>query len=216
MSNGLSALFTWRSAIASSSSDLTSTERLVALVLSLYMNEKGASCFPSVPTISAASGLSDRAVQKALRSIEAKEWLAARLTSGGKRGRTNTYRAAFPQWYVERVNEVHPSEPEGVNDETARGERGSPDLVKDYSTKTKDGLHESNARPADVVAADAGGRFEELEAWLSRQGYLYADDRLAFGAEVARFGSYSEETIDELRARGLTILRAAEARGEAT
>jgi hypothetical protein len=79
-------LFTWRSAICDSG--LAPTTRLVALVLSLHMNERGGSCWPSQVTLSAESGLSVRAIREHLNVLEDGGWLSVELDAKGfeKRG----------------------------------------------------------------------------------------------------------------------------------
>lgn len=89
----LSPLFTWRSAIADS--DLRPTLRHVALTLSLHMNERGGSAYPSVGTLGRETGLSESTVRTSLRELEGGGWLDADVTAGGK-GRTNRYRASIP------------------------------------------------------------------------------------------------------------------------
>ena len=95
----LSPLFTWRSAIADSS--LSPNARLVALTLSLHMNERGASAYPSVDLLVAETGLSKRAVQEA-RALLLKTGYLQRVAGehGGRRagggGVTATYVATLP------------------------------------------------------------------------------------------------------------------------
>jgi hypothetical protein len=202
----LSPLFTWRSAIASPESALPPTPRLVALVLSLHMNERGASCFPSVATIAAEAGLSDRAVQKAIRCLTEAGWLIVKLGGSAQGGRriANTYRATFPDGYLQvieeasgPVNVVHLSGRGPVNVTTATGERGSGQDVKSAKTTGR-----ASARTADGLDLDPVYR------WLDVLGIEYAEDGAAFFAELAeRFG------ID--RASDLAASLHAEALGKA-
>lgn len=198
----LSPLFTWRSAIASPECALSSTARLVALTLSLHMNERGASCFPSVATLAKETGLSDRSVQKSIALLEADGWLEVKQGGSPRGGRraANTYRAAFPESYLNEageagearpVNEVRGSEGRPVNEATATGERGSPQGVK-------------RGRKEIARAQTKAERLEtqrNLEAWLETQGKGYAVDRHAFHGEIARFGvdpEYAEQLRLEL------------------
>ncbi len=89
----LSPLFTWRSAVAESS--LKPTLRHVALTLSLHMNERGGSAFPSLQTLANESGLHRATVCRALAELEALGWLSR--TPGGGRGRSTVYRATAPE-----------------------------------------------------------------------------------------------------------------------
>jgi hypothetical protein len=69
----MSPLFTWRSAIVTS--DLPPQVRLVALALSLHMNERGGSCFPSQKTLAAETGLGDRQVRRHISTLRKSQWL---------------------------------------------------------------------------------------------------------------------------------------------
>jgi hypothetical protein len=66
-------LFRWRAAIRDSAR--SSTERLVAHVLSDYGNEHGEDIFPSVARLAHDSGLSDKCVRKTLKSLRGAGWL---------------------------------------------------------------------------------------------------------------------------------------------
>ena len=88
--NRIKPLFSWRGAICDS--DLPPITRLVALTLSLHMNERGGSCFPSVTTLQRETGLSRNAVLKALRSLETAGWLTVKRTAR----RVNVYTATVP------------------------------------------------------------------------------------------------------------------------
>lgn len=66
-------VFTWRSAICKST--LTSTERHVALVVSLHFNEMGESCFPSLALLAEETALKTRTVSQCLKVLEAEGWL---------------------------------------------------------------------------------------------------------------------------------------------
>lgn len=95
----LSPLFTWRSAICES--DLPSTSRHVALVLSLHMSERGDSCFPSIPTLADESGYSRRTVQRHLQNLSDSGWLEhigwkKWQTPGGEQ-RTKRWKAVVPR-----------------------------------------------------------------------------------------------------------------------
>lgn len=88
----LSPLFTWRSALAES--DLPPTLRHVGLTLSLHMNERGGSAFPSHTTLARETGLHRATVIKALGDLEARGYVERE--PGGGRGHTTTYRATVP------------------------------------------------------------------------------------------------------------------------
>jgi len=97
MSTILSALFSWRGCVASKDSGLKPPVRLVALTLSLHMNEKGGSCFPSISTLVDESGLARSTVQDALHTLSDEGWLTITARTRDNGGQTsNTYDATFP------------------------------------------------------------------------------------------------------------------------
>ncbi len=87
----------WRDAIASEHGPSESTTRLVLLVLSLYMNSRRSSCFPSQPTIALRAGLGERSVREHLKLAQADRWIAIQHKSrpGGKRS-VREYVATIP------------------------------------------------------------------------------------------------------------------------
>lgn len=90
-SRSLSPLFTWRGALVESA--LRPTCKHVGLTLSLHMNERGASCFPSVPTLCDETGLGETAVRGALNDLVKEGWLTRKI-GGGRR--SNEYGATIP------------------------------------------------------------------------------------------------------------------------
>ena len=92
----MAPLFSWRSAICDS--DLSSTQRHVALTLSLHMNERGGSCFPSVATLMDETGLAERTVREALKALSKAGWLVKKERSTGSgRQTSNEYQALVPE-----------------------------------------------------------------------------------------------------------------------
>lgn len=91
----LSPLFTWRSAIVAS--DLGPNVRLVALVMSLHMNERGGSAWPSYATLSRETGLGRRSVMRLVDTLVSEGWLIVepRHTESGRQT-SNRYRATVP------------------------------------------------------------------------------------------------------------------------
>jgi hypothetical protein len=100
-----SIVFEWRNAVTAPDSGLTSTQRLIALVLSLHMNTDGY-CRPSVPTIARRAGLKDpRSVRLALPVLEDAGWL--RIDRGGANGKeTNHYYALLAARARDRGRQV--------------------------------------------------------------------------------------------------------------
>ena len=97
MSGVLSPLFTWRTAIAKS--DLPPTVRLVAFALSLYMNERGGSAWPSITTLASDSGLSVASVKRGTKALERAGFLVCKRQEGLSTHYTATVptQLAFPQ-----------------------------------------------------------------------------------------------------------------------
>jgi DNA-binding transcriptional ArsR family regulator len=97
--DALAPLFTWRSAVASKDGPHPTT-RHVLLTLALYMNEKGASAFPSVETLVEDTGLSKPTVVKHLHLAEEEGWIESAFRGGdvrtGKGWRRKEYRATMP------------------------------------------------------------------------------------------------------------------------
>jgi hypothetical protein len=90
-SDGLSR-FEWLRALRDS--ELPSSAKLVALMLSTHMAGDGSSCFPSVPTLAMETSLSERCVQKHVRLLCSTGWLT--VHTGGGRARPNRYLPSTP------------------------------------------------------------------------------------------------------------------------
>lgn len=102
----LKPLYSWRRAIVES--ELAPPARLVLLCLSLYMNERTSSAFPSYDRLVSDTGLSRRAVIGHVKASCEAGWLV--VQQGGGR-RSNVYHAAIPTLSTP-VQEVHPSDGE--------------------------------------------------------------------------------------------------------
>lgn len=95
----LSHLFSWRGLVFSGDGP-SSTCRLVMAALSLHMSAKGDSCFPSQDTLALETGLSSRAVRKALKEAEAKGWVVRKkipLLDKGRGWNRTEYTASIPR-----------------------------------------------------------------------------------------------------------------------
>lgn len=92
----LHPLLSWRSAICDSS--LEATTRHVALTLSLYMNERGASAHPGAQRLAHDSALSERSVRDHLAKLVEAGWLRLEHRGGrvGERRHANAYAAVIP------------------------------------------------------------------------------------------------------------------------
>lgn len=107
----LAPLFTWRSALASKHGPQATT-RLVLLVLGLYMNEKGGSCFPSTRALEQDTGLSRRAVMTHLDLAVEGGWLIRYERQGrGQSWKAYGYRAAIPQAALQSIDAEKRGEP---------------------------------------------------------------------------------------------------------
>lgn len=119
-------VWSWRQCITKS--DLTSTTKLVLMVLSTYMNDHGEGCYPSQDQIAKDASLTTRAVIKHLDIAIENGWLVKKKRNlTGKKWDSNEYEASTPSQYErgsdqnEGVNTVHPI----VDNHDLRGEYGS-------------------------------------------------------------------------------------------
>lgn len=96
MADTMKPLFGWRAAVCAS--DLSPTARLVALTLSLHMNELGGSAFPGPARLAQESGLHVATVKRELVALERAGWLRCVARGGGKgeARRANEYEATIP------------------------------------------------------------------------------------------------------------------------
>ena len=78
--------------------EASSAERLVLVALAVRMNQATNECFPSVQTLSAMTGLSERMVWKVIRGLRDKGWLAVvGGRSAGNGGHpANSYAVSLP------------------------------------------------------------------------------------------------------------------------
>lgn len=112
-------LFAWRGSVASELGPTSPTTRHVLLTLSIYMNRNTLSCFPSIETISKATGLSKRSVCTHLTIAEDQGWInKIRLGKVGRGWKLNSYKALFPGEVVQEVQHV------GVKDGEFHAEGG--------------------------------------------------------------------------------------------
>lgn len=109
----LSPLFTWRGAIASPQSQLHPTTRLVAFAMSLHMNEKGGSAYPTQQQLSDETGLHKQTVREHLAILRDQGWLVP--LNHASRGKAVEWAATIPEkvWpsttpLPERCSPEHP------------------------------------------------------------------------------------------------------------
>lgn len=88
--------FTWQGAIVES--NLTPTQKLVALVVGTYMNAHGEGAWPAMQTLARDTGYSYDTVRRSLRELRAIGWLemVPRFDATGRRT-TNEYAIGWPE-----------------------------------------------------------------------------------------------------------------------
>jgi DNA-binding PadR family transcriptional regulator len=116
MKGSRSRIIVWREAVCASGLDRTA--KLVALVLSVFMNATTCRDQRAIETIAGAASLSERAVQHALRRVEAAGFLFVEWSKGGPK-KTNRYLAILPA----TANALHRSEWDNGEREAHKGER---------------------------------------------------------------------------------------------
>lgn len=159
------------------------------------LDERAGVCYPGRQAIAARASLSDRAVDAALRRLEAAGWVAIGWSDGG-RGRTNFYRALLP----ETANEVRRSEWEKANLTTQKGERRS---VKGEGASPEDVRRRLKAA-APSASALSGAPAEPRE----RGEFAPVDDCQGCGVRAAlvaprfHYCAACQERIDLVAAEG--------------
>lgn len=107
-------IWSWREGITKS--QLPPTTRHVLLTLSIYMNEKGEGCYPSVETLAEDTGLHCASIYRAIKDATKRGWLVKRkLGKGGRTWAANEYEAAFPAGFALAEREPsHNASPRGA------------------------------------------------------------------------------------------------------
>ena len=110
--NEIQGQFTWQAAIRKSV--MSSNCKLVLLMLSLYMNHITTTAWPSNTTLALDTGLSKRAVQRALQEARDRGFLVKEERFSDNHGQTsNLYTATTPVMLVDA--ERHPMAPSETN-----------------------------------------------------------------------------------------------------
>ena len=128
----LAPVITWRTTLVTSVD--CPTCKLVGLVLSLYMNERGGSAFPSVPTLAGDCSLTDRAVRKHLNEhLHVQGWLTLIERGGvkGQRKRANEWQASTPELGAGVEPRPRNEDAAPRNETTETPERGSSQVVQE-------------------------------------------------------------------------------------
>lgn len=186
-------LFTWRSALCES--DLPATTRHVALTLSLHMNERGGSAFPSQETLARETGLHTDTVKKQLRVLVDLGWLTKAVSRLGRhRGTRVEYHATVPEGIVNTGAENTGIKSTGVQDPQSTGAQ---DPVVQGST-TPVGTHQelSSELPESLRDDSRDTGIENTLRHLRQQqlgGKLdsrHSEAALAFAAKVVSQGKH--------------------------
>lgn len=158
----VSAAWSWRHAITRS--DLPATTRHVLLTLSVFMDEAGQSCYPSVEDLMAATGLSKNAVLKHLAEACEAGWLVRRPHGyRGQKWRRFEYEACWPGRDLVAAGcdgeggarGEPPCEAEVVHDVGEGGAPGGSKVVHDVDQDKDQSIHHSNTSPSGEREARA-------------------------------------------------------------
>jgi hypothetical protein len=174
----LSPLFTWRGVLSSEVGPTDGkvrgvsvrgpTLRHVALTLSLHMNERGGSCFPSVDTLAIETGLDERTVRRAIALLEDKGWLSVTRSRGGNKNNANRYRAAYPV----AVTELLRADDAAI---TTGGTVPPHDAARGGGTGNEGGQDAPRGRQEDDKSAENFEITDALIRWMNGAGALYAE-----------------------------------------
>jgi hypothetical protein len=176
-------LFEFRKAICSELGPDSATKRLILLVLSIYMDKDGSSCFPSIKTISRDARLSERAISANLSLLSDEGWIIKidRWVSG--RGwRHLQYKASVPQKILARIQHLKDNGDDPGSTRQGRGDdpdagRVDPD---DNNVLTQGHTISSyNSRKNSMAGRDDPGS-------TPRQSEVGADDFLKLKKEIKK------------------------------
>lgn len=176
----IKALLNWRAAIASS--DLPPTRRHVALTLSLWMNERGASAFPGATRLANDTGLNVSTVREHLNDLVRGGWLTLVEKGGvkGARRRANHYAAMIPAGFVPRPDAADDDPGDDPSSSpTGRAEPADPSssprqplvLPDPISSRTLDGTREAPLKgPPTDTEKELSARLAAEAAQALREG----------------------------------------------
>jgi hypothetical protein len=207
----LSRLFTWRTGLVES--DLPATWRHVGLTLSLHMNERGSSAFPTVRTLTVETGLSDETVRTALNGLVERNYLVKYPPANGRR--TNEYVATVPAHKQAVV--TSPPAPDAAHNLVGAGTQppGGPGLKRQegelsFANAQESGpAHSGNPPQGETPAVRTTGRTPDLlwEAVLAECGAegktLTRTERQKLNAAVGQLREI-EATPEQVRAAAAT------------
>lgn len=163
----------------------TAAERLVLIVLADFANDRG-QAWPSIPTLTRRTALSESGVRRALRRLEAGGWIERDERRG--RGASNVYRLTTgvargaPEAECEAAKAGHADRPQNGKPVTVTGETCHHDRSKPVSVTpnppigTSQGIHPppppppspttARARADEADGGGGGGRGDLIDALL--------------------------------------------------
>lgn len=180
--NASSRAWSWRHAIQKSS--LQPTTKLILYNLSLYMNEQGGSCFPSVETQAEDTGLDPKTVQRHLKKARDAGWIRVEARHFPKHEwRKHTY---FASWPERGGTESPPTPKEIVQDDGVTGDSGYLELgaqsppIESPKNLSKDSLSSPDGED------DSDSPLDSLSFGVETDSFGPASSRL--GSPCARGG----------------------------
>lgn len=154
----------WLQMIASESGPPSPTTRHAMHAVSLHMNNRGESAWPSMETIATRMGGSVRAAKKHIKNASENGWLRVEKRRQPGRGwRVNEYRAAVPHYLAELIPKSRKQRAQGA---PRRGRQGAPHSTT-QCTSVLDAVHDvhTNSSVNNSINAEppcapngAGGR----------------------------------------------------------
>lgn len=207
-------LFTWRSAIASPLGPSNPTTRHVLLTLSLHMNERGESCYPTTKQLAEETGLSERSVCTHLEQAEIDGWMRKRAVGlRGRQWKRHIYSPAIPSKVLnelqrlEALNDVQHDPQRGTEPHAQGTERGARGTEPDDNEALND-VQSSTSVSTPSSTTDRGRR-RKTPATPAPQNFEitphlrdWAESR---GLSATTLASETESFLDHHRAVGNTF-----------
>lgn len=110
---GMTKSFIWRKQILEDES-LSSTTKLVAMMLHYHMDNHTCECFPSEATIAQEASLTERCVVNHIKKLTQKFYIFIRKEKGGQGWNRNCYRGILrPEYYSESIKKEGEFETKG-------------------------------------------------------------------------------------------------------
>jgi hypothetical protein len=199
--------FTWERAVRDLS-ELTPGQKLVALTLATYMNDKTGACWPSLDTLEKVTGRSRGSLcgkKGDLAALERSGWL--QRDRGGGRGHLTVYRARVPLVVLSALNssESEPFSPGEDALNSSESEPFEPETVR-LATETARSPRPNNQEQSKAAAATKEEILENApDAWRRAEQRTKDEgpkvrDRDAYTLRIAR-DDYAEQLAEQERQR---------------